>query len=314
MSAVAPEDVISAYRFILGREPEASIDPEVTARAFADLEQLRELTLASPEARSTLYDSVVASIGHVWVRRSTYFGRQIHLCLSDTAVSKTIFLTGDWEPHVGRALRGLLNGGDTFVDVGANIGWFSLLVGDHLLRQGGGRVIAVEANPALAPRLAASMIDSGLDHMVSIKPYAVSDHVGVVEMETSGTGNVGSLNIGPLRDGRRDRNVVPCLPLDDLLGDLDRCDVVKMDIEGAELLAMRGFGQVLRRTRPKLLLEINATALQWVSHATVDDLVGQLRSFGYKAYSTDGEDRAELDVETIKTTVAGRGYWDFLFA
>lgn len=314
MSVVTAADIVAAYRFILGRSPEASIDLDVTSKEFESVDELRATTLASAEARASLYDSVVASLGAVWIRRTTYFGRQIHLCLSDTAVSKTILLTNDWEPHIGRTVRSLLTRGDIFVDVGANIGWFSLLAGDHLVRSGGGRVVAIEANPSLAPRLAASVVDSGLDHIVEIKPYAVSNAVGLVQVSASDEGNIGGLNIGPVIEGGQRRNIVPCVPLDDLLGDLPRCDLVKFDIEGAELLALKGFSRTLQRMHPKVIMEINGTALDWVSRGTVEELVGHMQSFGYNAYMAEGEERNEVGLDEIKRLVTQHGYWDFLFA
>lgn len=314
MSTVTAADIVAAYRFILGRSPEASVDPDATSKEFENVDVLRAATLASPEARAALYDFVVASLGTVWIRRATYFGRQIHLCLSDTAVSKTIILTNDWEPHVGRAVRSLLGRGDVFVDVGANVGWFSLLVGDHLVRVGGGRVVAIEANPSLVPRLAASVVDSGLDHIVEIKPYAVSDAVGLVQVSASDEGNIGGLNISPIVEGGQRRNIVPCLPLDDLLSDLPRCDLVKFDIEGAELLALKGFCRILQRMHPKIIMEINETALGWVSRAGIEDLVGYMRSFGYNTYMIEGEEKNEISIHEVRRLVALHGYWDFLFA
>ncbi|KXU29588.1 hypothetical protein A0J57_23465 [Sphingobium sp. 22B] len=269
--------------------------------------------VSSAEAGSTLYDSITPRLGSVWVQRPTYFGRQIQLCLSDAAVSKTIMLTGDWEPAVGRQILKMLRPGDTFLDVGANIGWFSLLAGDFLARSGSGRVIAIEANPTLVPHISASIVKSGLADVISLKPYAVSDRIDVVEMSVSEQGNVGGLSIAPL-SGNTNKNVVPALPLDVLLADVPRIDLIKMDIEGAEPLAIAGGADLLRKHRPKIIMEINGDGLSGVSGHSVDDLLRQMAAFGYSPWRFKGlDDPQMLSRAQTEDLVAHHGYDDVLF-
>ena len=106
--------IVAAYRLLLGREPEPTLDLDAATALYPDVETLQSQMLASAEAGSTLFDALGGRLGGTWVRRPTSFGRQIHLCLSDVAVSKTILLTGDWEPAVGRQILALLEPGDTF--------------------------------------------------------------------------------------------------------------------------------------------------------------------------------------------------------
>src|SRR4051794_36218616 len=186
---VSRADIVSAYRLLLGRDPEPTIDLDAASALYPDIDALRSHMLASAEAGSTLFDAVSRRLGGTWVRRPTSFGRQIHLCLTDVAVSKTILLTREWEADVGRQILAMLAPGDTFLDVGANLGWFSLLVGDMFARAGSGHVVAVEANPTLVAHLGASIVDSGLSAFVALKPYAVSDRVGLAEMSASEHGN-----------------------------------------------------------------------------------------------------------------------------
>ena len=216
--AVSRADIVLAYRLLLGREPEPTLDLDAATALYPDVETLRSQMLASAEAGSTLFDALGGRLSGTWVRRPTSFRRQIHLCLSDVAVSKTILLTGDWEPAVGRQILALLEPGDTYIDVGANVGWFSLLAGDRFARAGRGHVFAVEANPTLVAHLGASIVDSGLAAFVTLKPYAISDRVGLAELSANEHGNLGGHNIAPVEPGPR--HVIPCLRLDDLFGEL----------------------------------------------------------------------------------------------
>jgi len=309
--AVSRADIVSAYRLLLGREPEPTLDLDAATALYSDVDALRAQMLASAEAGSTLFDALGGRLGGAWVRWPTSFGRQIHLCLSDVAVSKTILLTGDWEPAVGRQILALLAPGDTFLDVGANLGWFSLLAGDRFARAGSGQVVAVEANPTLVAHLGASIVDSGLAAFVTLKPYAVSDRVGLAEMSACAHGNVGGHNIAPAEPGPR--HVVPCLRLDDLLGELPRCDLIKLDIEGAEPLAIRGAVALLERHRPKVIMELNRDALTAVAGLTVLATIELMTALGYRPFAVaDGPPRPVSAAE-VDERVGLHGYWDVLF-
>jgi FkbM family methyltransferase len=315
LTNVTPEAIDFAYQFLLGRHPEPAIVLEAAALQYRDISHLRSAILSSPEAAATLYDSVVASLAGVWIRYPTRFGRQINICLSDLGVSKTILLSGDWEPHVGREILSRLSAGSVFVDVGANVGWFSLLAADHLQRLGSGQVISIEANPKVATQLASSILASGLDGVIRLLPYAVAEKSDAVQISTAQVGNVGGQSIAALESTGdiKDRFVVPTIALDTLLSDLKRCDVVKMDIEGAELRAIGGFEKTLQRLSPAIIMEINKDALQWVSNATVSGLLERMDNLGYAPYGPVGSQLASLSPLDVESEVEKRGYWDILF-
>lgn len=313
MKKVTPESIEMAYQIFLGRTPEGSIDLQVAAEQFRDINHLREAILKSPEAAFTLYNSAMSHLAGVWVRRPTRFGRQINVCLSDLGVSKTILLTGDWEAHVGREILSRLTPGSVFLDVGANIGWFTLLAADHLQKIGGGEVIAVEANPKVATYLASSVVASGLEGIVRILPYAVSERLDTVSMSTSQEGNVGGLSIGRMEAGSKTSAIVPSIPLDVLLGNLERLDVIKMDIEGAEPRAIAGFEKTLRRLNPAIIMEINKDGLSWVSESTVAEMVEQMKRLGYGPHGPVGNNARPMSTDEVVRTVNAHNYWDILF-
>lgn len=313
MAPVDRDDVAYGYRYILGREPEASMDYGVAAQVHSDWRALRTSLLNSYEASASVYATVFAGKTQ-WVKVPTWFGRQAYICLADIAVSRDILLTGHWEWETENLLRSLLTPDAFFLDLGANIGWFSLLAGDLMARaEGKGRVIAVEANPSLLPYLMASIVESGLAERVAVKPYAVSSQVGLVQMDAEVSGNVGGLGIVPLSEALPRRNVVPTIPLDQLLGDLDRLDLVKMDIEGAEPFAIRGFTQLLKRFRPIILMEFNEAALKSVSGLSIREFLNELAGLGYRPHEFHGGERRPLSVDEVVAIVTEKTYYDFLF-
>lgn len=224
---------------------------------------------------------------------------------------------GSWEPEVGKILLQEMTPNSTVLDIGANLGWFSLMLGDYIQRNAGnGRVYSFEANPNIIPYLNASIMDSGLMRQVSIKPYAVSERPTRFQMTNSTFGNIGGLQVGEVAtsDQAQNRNVVPALPLDDLMIDLNRCDLIKMDIEGAEMMAINGYIEGLKRFKPKILMEINPRALELVSNVTVDDLFEKMTSLGYSCFDVIGrEKRNKIGLQQLKTIVSEKGYYDFFF-
>lgn len=310
------EDVVAGYNFILGRNPEKGLDLEHVARSFESIDSFREYLLNSEEASIVLYNKFFAKES-IWMKVPTILGQKIYVCLSDTAVSKQIILTGNWEPEVGQGILSLINQDSYFLDVGANIGWFSLMVADYIQKRNGqGKVIAVEANPVVVKYLMASVVDAGLSHIASVKPYAVSNRYGLIQMEETEKGNIGGLNIRPLAQSVPfKRNIMPTVVLDDILEDLPRLDLVKMDIEGAEPLALEGMKKMLAKFSPKILMEINSDGLRNVSDKSVMELLYQMKSYGYKVFDIrkNGIGSQEvLDMEVCKI-INEFGYYDFLF-
>jgi FkbM family methyltransferase len=201
------------------------------------------------------------------------------------------------------------------LDIGANIGWFTLLAADQLARADqGGRVIAIEANPSVIPFLCASVVESGLSSRVDIKPYAVSREAGLVAFDSGDVGNLGGQRIKRIQDAVSNRrHIAPAVRLDDLLCDLDRLDVIKIDIEGSEPLALLGGAALIERFRPVIIAEINASALSDVSGIDPKSFIEIMRNLGYQPFDLSVADGAAVDTDEVCAAVEQRGYCDFLF-
>jgi len=134
--------------------------------------------------------------------------------------------------------------GSTVLDVGANVGIYTLLAAKR-----GARVFAIEADPKTVEILRRNVHVNGFDDRVTVFPIAVGEQEGTVTLfrfaENRGHSN--------LFEGT-DPVLVPCRTIDSL--DLPPIDVCKMDIEGSELPALKGMEATIRRSpRMKLLIE-----------------------------------------------------------
>jgi FkbM family methyltransferase len=166
----------------------------------------------------------------------------------------------------------------TVLDLGAHIGTFSLAAAAL-----GCRVVAVEASPHNAALLNSSVAYNGFEQMTVVSA-AVTDHRGTLEFIQSGPyGVVANPSVQSCTVQ------VPAVTIDRLLEELgwDRVDLIKMDVEGSEVSAIRGMAQLLARAdAPLLFYESNGFTLGFFGE-TPQSLLGALEGFGYRNYSVE---------------------------
>jgi FkbM family methyltransferase len=179
-------------------------------------------------------------------------------------MNKALFLYGMFEISETRLVQALLRPGMTFVDVGANIGYYTLLAARAVGAQG--RVHAFEPNAAVRQRLETNVALNQLGN-IQVHGQAVARASGEVRFYASALPeNDGISSIFP-GDGRASEGaVVPAVSLDDFEGRLTSgggrpIDLLKIDVEGAEIEVFEGGRRVLGAGRaPALLFEAHDLA------------------------------------------------------
>ena len=199
-------------------------------------------------------------------------------------LSRRILETGVWEPDSWRAMREHLHPGDTFVDVGAHIGYYSLkaatVVGP------GGHVIAVEPNPETVRKLQGNISASGASGVIAVAPVACSDAEATLELFAAPESNTGETSLSRANASQTGAVVttyrVRARPLDDIIREtgVSRADVLKIDVEGAEYLVLKGAEQTLTRYHPVVIVELVESQLQAMGTSTAA-VTALLRSHGY---------------------------------
>ena len=193
-------------------------------------------------------------------------------------VDRTIYCTGGWEPLETKVIAAALKPGDTFVDVGANIGFFSLLA-DRLVGPKG-RVHAVEATPSTADLLDDNIALNGAGTII-VHRCAAGERTGTANMVMDDAGNIGSNHLAS-DGGASDGGNAPIVlrRLDHLLAD-EAIRLIKLDIEGAEAIALRGAGALLDADdAPALLFEFTPHMLRRLG----DDPAALLHHLEAKGY------------------------------
>lgn len=180
---------------------------------------------------------------------ATRWGAKMLVDTRDAAIAPWLVLDGMWEPHVTSWMQSTLRPGQVFVDVGANVGYFTLL-GASLVGPGG-RVVAVEAHPTLAEVLQRNVVINGYyGYVVTHNKAAWSETTQLefhIRANFAGNSSVGHIDDEGLRRlGDTEEAVqVQAVVLDDLLADLPRVDMMKIDVEGAEVHAFQGLTRTI---------------------------------------------------------------------
>lgn len=191
--------------------------------------------------------------------------------LRDVAEARAWWL-GTADDAVRDLLLGRIPRDATVLDVGANVGWWTVPMARRLM-PGGGRVVAFEPVPANRARLEWALAANGVASCVTVAPVALGEEAGEVAMWFKGaeTG-AGSGTAALVTDGGESHLEVPVVTLDQwaIEHDLTRCDLMKLDIEGAELMMLRGAESFIARHRPLIFGEFEAYWLSTFGSSFVD--------------------------------------------
>lgn len=209
---------------------------------------------------------------------------ELYCDTADAAVTPGL-RSGVYEPHLTRVFERYCRPGMTVVDVGANLGYYSLLA--STLVGTSGRVVALEPNSENC-RLLLSSLRLNRSTNVELLPVAADVATGWAYYSTHVGSNGGLIDSDELLT--HPGVVVPTFRLDDLVS--DRVDFLKMDVEGAEGRVVRGATRLIERDRPVVTTELKDEMLTRVSNMSVREYLGYFESIGYRPILLDkvGED------------------------
>lgn len=165
--------------------------------------------------------------------RTVFCDDQLFLCVLPDMVQKYIYLFGTWEPNVTALIRSRLRPGDTFVDVGAHAGYYSIMASKLVGKSG--RVVAIEPSPRLFEMLKCNIaLNHRLDNII-IFNKAVADESKNVDLYSGPENNLGMTTVRK-RDHFRWEAKVEAKNLAEILSSVDvvKPRLIKIDIEGSE--------------------------------------------------------------------------------
>lgn len=280
------DEVVWGYRYILGRDPESEAVISEHAAAAADVATFRRNLLQCPEFDRISTQSLSSRVQQsMWVAAPVCGGaRLMWIDLRDRYVSLSC-LQDSYEMVESRFIRGVLREGDVFVDVGANIGWFTILASTIVGESG--HIYAFEPRRPIVDYLQRTVELNRLESMVTVYPIGLSNEetsetlMWFVTSDNGGSGTLCRNDAGP----DMVRQSIEVRRLDAL--DLGHVDVIKMDVEGAEFLVSQGARMTIERDRPIILSEILPKELQRVSGCPLQEYFDFFLSNNYYAYIVD---------------------------
>jgi FkbM family methyltransferase len=192
----------------------------------------------------------------------------------DPVMRPIIERTGDWELDEATLFRALIPRGGTVVDVGAHVGYYTLLAAKAVGRRG--RVIALEPHPLNAELLRLNVARNRVDRIVRVVEAAAWGMRDRVALVADRGGNSGDHRVSTSAPGLE----VDAVPLDALL-DHDQVDVVKVDAQGTDHVAIAGMKRTIERCRPVMLVELWPAGIRAFGDEPAD-AVGYYASLGYR--------------------------------
>lgn len=189
------------------------------------------------------------------------------------------FLKGGnmWALDLANASSLFWEKGSTILDIGGHIGTYSLIAASITEN----KVIAVEASPQNFRFLKNNKDCNGFDNL-TVHNVAAGSEEGTLQFTGGGSGG------HVLGDQSQNGVEVKCVKLDDLLGNLEALDFIKMDIEGFEIEAIKGARTLLNKFEPVILFECNGHTLKFFNK-TPNDLFEILENeFGYSLFLLNG--------------------------
>jgi FkbM family methyltransferase len=202
--------------------------------------------------------------------------------VNDTVGVGGSLLEGEFEPVQTALISRNLKPGMTFIDIGANIGYYTVIASKRVGKSG--RVYCFEPDPQNYRMLVKNISENKLSN-VCPQSTALSDSTGTATLHTDSK-NFGahSLNKSNIWD-EKSEVTVSTMKLDDFVG-ADKIDMIKLDVQGAESKVIAGSIRTLMTQRPILVLELWPYGIQKMGDDPVK-LVRDLEEIGYHIQVTE---------------------------
>lgn len=229
----------------------------------------------------------------------THAQQLLMLDTRDIGMTPHLAMSGEWERDVEDTVVSLLRPGAAVVEVGANIGYHTLAMAAAVGAEG--RIHSFEPNPRLVPLLRASVALNGFDGRVQVHPQAASDATGEVTLavhpDHAGSGHLAVVGGASVYS---EEHRIASVRIDDVVGDaLRAAQLMRLDCEGAEPLALRGAEALIRRS-PDIVLVLEWSVMMMRARTDVAGFVAWLESLGFrKAWRIEAQGRAELEMAAL---------------
>ena len=224
---------------------------------------------------SRFYDFI---FNRLWLNKDTIEVQGSQLYVNSSGLPKSYkkafrdYIMLDWEKRTTEKFKEVVKGGDVVLDLGANMGFFTLLAAKIVGTKG--RVYAFEPNPTNYNLLIKNIELNGYDNVLATQK-AVSNKSGKVKLYLC-EDDIGNSTIYEYGEERQTIEI-ETVALDSFFkGKENHIDVIKMDVEGAEMAAFLGMDQIIRENKDiKIFCELYPVLMKAMGYSP-EEFVGKL--------------------------------------
>ena len=280
-SEITAEEVSIAYKLFLNREPESAqaIESHLNARSLEELGQ-KMIQCEEFRAKNGSCESLLQS---PWIAVEVMEDFVQWIDVRDKYVSRGC-MQSNWEPNETAYFKSSVEAGNVVLDIGANIGWFTLL--GAKLSGSKGKVYSFEPRPETAKMLRRTIDHNNLQDQVQVFETALSDRWG--EMKLAVVPNAENPGGSFLITDNNSSDYMPYVsiktaPLDEMIKGV-KADFIKIDVEGAEPMVFAGARKTIQSSRPIILSELHPQQLKKVSNFSPREYIELLGAYGYSCF------------------------------
>lgn len=258
-------------------------------------EKLRNLRVEILGIVPDIFLKPIAESNHVFKKILPY-NFYILLNIQDKYIGRPLLIKGSYEQWISDTFAKYLKPDSCVIDIGANIGYYSLLAASQCPN---GKVFSFEPDNQNFQLLKTSIAYNGFENIIHAYNLAVSDINKTIMIADLGkTDNCGarvtSVNEDLLKSLVSDTDIclkkIEAVQLDTFLTDI-KVDIVKIDIEGHEPYAIRGMLNIIRRDKPVIFAELAPSNIKLFSGMETSDFLQPLLDIGYQISLVDRSSR-----------------------
>jgi FkbM family methyltransferase len=303
------QTIYYCYRMLLGRAPEHEelhYWKKTVRTHHITVDQLMTTFETSEEAKRyrRSLEWRITTDAERYYQRLRIEDFYIYVATDDNFVGLALARDSRYEPEVTNILKNILKSGGVFVDIGANIGYFTLLAAQIVGTSG--RVFAFEPNKRNCALLWLSSTENNYQN-IEVFPVAASHNAQNIVVQVTGSNGRIVPNTELFANGISASTQDTILPpnhvsartveVDTLLHDVDRIDVIKIDVEGAEPFVLAGMQAVIQKHRPIIITEFSPAGIIQTTQQAPEGYVQQLRKLGYDLHMITKEKTIPLPAE-----------------
>ena len=240
-----------------------------------------EANLPAASGRQAIY------LGNHLALTKTIYGHKMYVETRDISLAPHILIDGYWEQWITNVFRQSIQPGMQVLDIGANIGWYSVLAAD--LIGPNGRLTSFEANPAMAEIAYRNLMVNGFATRASVEQKAVYSESKQLEFQIY-EHHMGSSSLFASKDSAASFHdtlmslQVQAVSLDEFLPAGSQIDFIKIDAEGAEPYILKGAARLLSENRHVQIMMEFAPSIITVSYGSIEHFLDQIAALGFSVW------------------------------